>query len=400
MSSPAMSGALGRIAPALRPHLPGLIDRTVVRVLDIDSYRDDPPLTRDQIQVIVRDNFEYLLEHEPGAEDVPMSPPRETGRLHARHGIPLADVLSAYRVGFALLWEMITQVLSENDIVETRQVIEAATEMWWRADHFGQAVTEAYRDATTEIMLRQEHERSAMVEALVTGTVVEQSVLWDTASRLGIPHHGHFLVVAAAAVPLGADPLPGIVSGLRKVDVASAWRLTPHQAVGVLSLPEPDPSRTVECLHAHATGQVGLSPVFAHLDATPRAYYLAGVALRSRPHPYVQVRQFDDTPVATLVAAAPDAAAAIARNVLGPILELPPHDRDTLLDTFEAWLQCRGSLTETGARVYCHPNTVRYRLRKLAEHSGRALDDPAATGELNAALQAWRLIGDEHAPGR
>jgi DNA-binding PucR family transcriptional regulator len=109
------------------------------------------------------------------------------------------------------------------------------------------------------------------------------------------------------------------------------------------------------------------------------------------------VRRFDDTPIATLVAAAPDAAAAIARNVLGPILELPQYDRDTLLDTFETWHQCGGSLTESGARLYCHPNTVRYRLRKLAEHSGRSIDDPAAIGELNAALQAWRLIGDERA---
>jgi sugar diacid utilization regulator len=53
-----------------------------------------------------------------------------------------------------------------------------------------------------------------------------------------------------------------------------------------------------------------------------------------------------------------------------------------------------GSVTATASRMFCHPNTVRYRLRKLGEYSGRATEDPIAVSELNAALQAWRLAGE------
>jgi DNA-binding PucR family transcriptional regulator len=107
------------------------------------------------------------------------------------------------------------------------------------------------------------------------------------------------------------------------------------------------------------------------------------------------VHCFDDTPIAVLVAASPDAATAIAQNVLGPILELSDHERDTLLDTFETWLHCAGSINDTATQLFCHPNTIRYRLRKLTEHTGRPFEDPAATSELNAALQAWRLLGNQ-----
>jgi DNA-binding PucR family transcriptional regulator len=41
--------------------------------------------------------------------------------------------------------------------------------------------------------------------------------------------------------------------------------------------------------------------------------------------------------------------------------------------------------------IYCHPNTVRYRLRRLQQHTGRSLDDPRAVAELLAALDALRL---------
>lgn len=298
MTSPAQSLAMSRIAPVLRARQPGLVDRTVARILEtIPSYRDENLLSHEALRGIVENNFDYLIDPEPGTEASRGSPARQTGRLHASIGIPLPDVLSAYRSGFALLWDTISDVLLASGIVDSREVIDAAGELWWRADHFGQDVTDAYRDATTEMLLQQEHERSAMVQALTTGTIVEQRALWETANRLGMPFTGCFLVVIAAATASSSDPVPGITSKLRQIDVASAWRLDPHHAVGVLSLPDTDPTRALERLTRHATGNVGISPTFKHLAAAPSAHYLAGVALRSRPHPEAKVRCFADTPV-------------------------------------------------------------------------------------------------------
>jgi DNA-binding PucR family transcriptional regulator len=93
-----------------------------------------------------------------------------------------------------------------------------------------------------------------------------------------------------------------------------------------------------------------------------------------------------------LAAAAPDAAAELARTVLGPVLDLASQDRSTLLGTLRAWFDAGGSTVETSKRIYCHPNTVRYRLRRLQEHTGRSLDDPRAVAELLAALDALRLL--------
>jgi DNA-binding PucR family transcriptional regulator len=42
--------------------------------------------------------------------------------------------------------------------------------------------------------------------------------------------------------------------------------------------------------------------------------------------------------------------------------------------------------------LFCHPNTVRYRLRRVEELTGRSVDAPRAAAELAVALQALRVF--------
>jgi DNA-binding PucR family transcriptional regulator len=102
------------------------------------------------------------------------------------------------------------------------------------------------------------------------------------------------------------------------------------------------------------------------------------------------VTVFDDSPVAVASAGAPDVMARVATNVLGPIEALPAGDRELLLDTLDAWFECGGSADEAAKRLYVHPNTVRLRLRRIAERTGRSLTDPRGITELSLALRAVR----------
>jgi DNA-binding PucR family transcriptional regulator len=73
------------------------------------------------------------------------------------------------------------------------------------------------------------------------------------------------------------------------------------------------------------------------------------------------------------------------------VLNLPPEDRDALLDTVQAFLDNAGSSDRAAKVLHCHPNTVRYRLRRVRELTGRSLTDPIALAELATAAQAVRL---------
>ena len=62
----------------------------------------------------------------------------------------------------------------------------------------------------------------------------------------------------------------------------------------------------------------------------------------------------------------------------GPVAELRRHDHahDTeYVATLQAWLEAQGDPAEAGERLGVHENTVRYRLRKMAEIANLQLDD-------------------------
>jgi DNA-binding PucR family transcriptional regulator len=128
------------------------------------------------------------------------------------------------------------------------------------------------------------------------------------------------------------------------------------------------------------------------LDQTPRAARLARIAMQNLPAGAPDVAQFDDTPLGALVAADPGVARDVVTQVLGRVLALDAEDRTTLLSTTEAWLDAGGSATAAGRALFCHPTTVRYRLKRVEELTGRSTDDPRAVAELAAALQALQVF--------
>jgi DNA-binding PucR family transcriptional regulator len=78
--------------------------------------------------------------------------------------------------------------------------------------------------------------------------------------------------------------------------------------------------------------------------------------------------------------------------VLGGLFELPEEDMKTLLLTLSTWFESAGSITEAAKRLYVHPNTVRYRLRRIQSETQRSLEDPRDVAEIRTALIAQDMI--------
>ena len=71
------------------------------------------------------------------------------------------------------------------------------------------------------------------------------------------------------------------------------------------------------------------------------------------------------------------------------MLELRHDDRDLLNTTLLTWLEVGGSGSAAGAALFSHPNTVRYRLRRIEETTGRSLSVPTHLAEFVTAVRAW-----------
>jgi hypothetical protein len=72
---------------------------------------------------------------------------------------------------------------------------------------------------------------------------------------------------------------------------------------------------------------------------------------------------------------------------LAPLDGLTPATRERMTETLKAYLDHRGNAPAMAEALHVHPQTARYRLRKLRDLFGDVLDDPEARFELETAVR-------------
>lgn len=117
--------------------------------------------------------------------------------------------------------------------------------------------------------------------------------------------------------------------------------------------------------------------------------------------PGLQVATRDDVHGLSLVLRLSDIAASDPVCAGGPLARLEAYDlehQSNLVETLDCWLQQFGDVTSTAEQLHVHKNTLRYRLRRIEEVSGVALDDPEERFELMLEFRVRQSLGDSHAP--
>src|SRR5580698_3487854 len=124
-----------------------------------------------------------------------------------------------------------------------------------------------------------------------------------------------------------------------------------------------------DLLDAFSDGPVVIGPTAPMLTA---AYHSASEAIsgmnavagwRGAPRP-VHAREL--LPERALMGDA-SAIAALHTDVMRPLADAGP----TLTETLDAYLDCGGAIEACARKLFVHPNTVRYRLRRVADFTGR-----------------------------
>jgi DNA-binding PucR family transcriptional regulator len=100
-----------------------------------------------------------------------------------------------------------------------------------------------------------------------------------------------------------------------------------------------------------------------------------------------------------------DASAIVAlhTDVMGPLADAGP----TLIETLDAYLDCGGAIEACARKLFVHPNTVRYRLKRITDFTGRDPTQPrdayvlrvaSTVGQLNYPAQPSSVTSSSVAP--
>jgi len=316
----------------------------------------------------------------------------DVGTERARDAVPLASVMEAYRVGFRGIWNAAVKEMAGRAQTNGDAVRLLTTKILAAQEIFTAAMASAYRDEQTRRRIDDESEREILIDSLLHGRLFEQWSIWEAADCLRLPAQGPYVVIAAES-SVGTEALPGIESKLRSMDVFSAWQLLPDLQVGIMHVKNGKQLANALALVSRiARNRVGVSAQFDDLRDTAQALRYARVTLRGRPDQGPRVTLFDGSILSTAAVSAPEVMVKLARPTIDCFAELAADERDVLFETFRVWLENDGSLRTVGELLFCHPNTVRYRLHRIEQRTGRSVTRPRDVAELSLAFEVHRLL--------
>ncbi len=329
---------------------------------EIAGYRRLPePVVMGQIFEICRENvelfFRSILEAK-GPTDAELSPFRESAKDRAGEGMPLEDLLHAYRLGGRMGWKAITD---EARPEERPALLMGAERLMDYVDRVSAVVAQAYLDERQHLVSEEERRLRELFDGLVGGEPLSPG-LRELAERLGFP-------LAESYRPF-AGTLPG-QAAYEHADVAGRLR-----ARGLLALTEGD--RVSGLAPVDSNEQLGEGEALVAVgEPTPRAQLAEALdELRllvelGRRLGHEGGRLEPDAFVAELLLArSPRLAEVARRRALGPLEEYARKRGSDLVDTLEAFLAADLDRRRAAAALHVHPNTLDYRLKRVEELTG------------------------------
>lgn len=322
------------------------------------------------------------------------------GVARAVDGRPLLAVLRAYRIAAVEATDLVLEAggssLEVDDVVALNRTLLTSIE------DLSDSLLTGYTVTTEQLADDRDRSLAGLTHDLVSGRHVSRDALRDRTRQLGISLPDRLSLLVAAPARPGTPLTEGDVADLAShlVDARPAGTADPvvlhahRDGVAVVLGPSlPDPSDEVRfrgwraCLLDDVeTGQV------------PRSYRLALNAVRTAPREATSGRAVLGLPdalyLAVLSGDPPVAAADLPAPTLGVLLD---RRNAHLLEGLRGHLE-HGSASEAAAALGLHPQTVRHRLRRLVDLTGR---DPSTAWDrllLHTAVMTLAVQGDRERP--
>jgi PucR C-terminal helix-turn-helix domain len=351
------------LGDALRPGLPALADEIIAAIAEAVPEYDRP--LRGDFGRGIRMGVEQALTQFVDLIGAPDAPARggvyrALGRGEHREGRSLDALQAAYRIGARVAWQRTGEAAARAGF-EAEHQRRLAEAIFAYIDQLAGESVAGYATAQARVAGEAERRRSRLVQALADG-------------------EPRAALEAAAAD--AAWPLPRT---LAFVSSADAERIAARIGAAAIAADElvvvADPQAPGSRLHRALDGDAaGVGPAVTPEEAPlSQRMALAARALATEGPVFADERLPD-----LLVRSDPQLAARLAARALEPLA----GDRSgRLTETLRAWLDAQGHHPTVAAELHIHPQTVRYRLARLRERLGEALDDPDKRFALQVALR-------------
>ncbi|WP_433331915.1 helix-turn-helix domain-containing protein [Spirillospora sp. CA-294931] len=386
-----------RLARLMRPELPGLAEEIVTEIRrGIPEYARpiDGPYGQ-VLRLSVEQNlasFVDRIEIAPGAPTVQegcATTARKLGQYEAHEGRSMDLLQAAYRIGGQVAWRRIMRVAPKYDISSVL-MSRLADAVFVYLDELAAHSLDGYQRAKANPIAPLDEKHRKVLRKLLEGPASGQETR-ELADDAG-------WTIPAEVTLVAMEPDCRCVWTALDEDVlAELEGAEPH-----LLIPGPFTTARREMLERAVPGRrvaVGLTVAAAQAADSLRWARQALGLVREGVLPGDAVTLCEQNMVTLWLLSDPALVEQLTRRQLSILDTMTPGQQDRLTETLRTWLVTRGTTTEIAERLHLHPQTVRYRMRKIEQTFGKRLDDPEARFGIEVVLRAMSLWARRPADG-
>lgn len=381
-----------QIVDVLRPVLGEAADEMIDAVRTIPVYRRPLEGTFGHgLRAGVQEALHHFLAEIEASGAVPRSDVyRLLGRGEMRAGRTLESLLGAYRAGARVAWRRFAATGGAAGLPPDTLYLLAES-IFAYIDVLSAESAEGYALEQSAIASEAELRRRRLVRTLVRDPPADHGAVLAAAAEADWPLPRRLAVAAVSGVEGNAAHwLPPGAIAERIGELACVVVPDPHAPGRRAEL-----ERTVRERGARA----GLGPAVGWGEAAV-SFSRARAALELAGDAESLVAA-EERVGELLLRSDVRLAGELAERTLAPLGGLSPGARGRMRETLQAWLAEQGRIGPTAVRLGVHTQTARYRLRRLRELFGAALDDPDERFWIELALRIDRYDGggEGGAPG-
>ncbi len=300
---------------------------------------------------------------------------RRTGRERARQGIPMELVLKAYTLGSRTLWEELMLEREQcRSVIDEHLLLVAGQQLWRALDSQYETLVEAYRQESARMQQRDLANVLVILDGLRSGRGGDPAFVIEARATLGLSASQQIACVVGPLDDQGSPPLPAPEDAMDQIGAVSHWNTRDGHQFALVALGTGSWRSVIDALSARAVGPVGVAHSPEGVASFAAAYRLAALTAETITEESGVALATDRLP-RVIMAADDQSSELLVRHALGALFTHPEPHRETLLDTLAHMLASDGSPTNAAKALYCHRNTVIYRVRRIEELTGRDLTD-------------------------
>jgi hypothetical protein len=390
---------------------PDAIGASMVKriVAEVPMYQRVGTKLLDDVKLLARRNSQVLAEAlaDRGRIDrQALDYVAEHARNRVRGGVSLEAMLHAYRVGGNVFWEQcmaeaIALGLSRNTSLElARGFFEMFDELTTHA-------AETYVREESRLLARRNDAARDLLELLILGEIdsswvdrhpaapwidpraellVAVGTVAESGKQLSDPVQVAHAALTTAIGTAGGPPLTAIRHG---VIVA---------LIGAHTEAPISPRLSAECARLKAAENVdlrwGVSGRCDGFGGVRGGYEQAAFALSRTTEQCPVVCPADMPALHYALNSAPAATRALIASRAPGLASLDERAMKVLRETVDAFAESNLNVTRAAAALYVHPNTLRYRLKRIQQFSGQDPHTFAGLAELQCILEALSPHGN------